>query len=222
MLFFALRKQDSASGSFKQQFPWNLHSVSVVHFALNDANWRISSISRGFGLLGFCLPRLLDSCTSATSRTFWIYRTVSTRFNFCWRSYCNVRLLAEDQVRLFHFFKLEQKFSRLAFLPLSRHAVRRHRIQAYYELANFSCHNAAEFCIFNLFSLLFTVTCLRLVALTQTVADQTCAFATFANFLLPFCVVLICLFDRCFFYLTAVADFIYSHYCLSLLLACFC
>jgi len=68
--FFALHKQDSASGSLKQQFSLNLYSVSVVHFALIAANWRISSISRGFGLLGFCLPRLLDSCTSATSRTF--------------------------------------------------------------------------------------------------------------------------------------------------------
>jgi len=57
-LFFALRKQDSASGSFKQQFPLNLHSVSVVHFALIDANWRRSSFSRGFGLLGFCWPRI--------------------------------------------------------------------------------------------------------------------------------------------------------------------
>jgi len=57
-LFFALHKQDSASGSFKQQFALNLHPVSVVHFALIDANWRISSISCGFGLLGFCLPRI--------------------------------------------------------------------------------------------------------------------------------------------------------------------
>ena len=52
-LFFALHKQDSASGSFKLRFVWNLHSVSVVHFALIGANWRISSILRGFGLLGF-------------------------------------------------------------------------------------------------------------------------------------------------------------------------
>jgi len=57
-LFFALHKQHCASGSFKQQFPLNLHSVCVVHFALIAANWRISSISRGFGLLGFCLPRI--------------------------------------------------------------------------------------------------------------------------------------------------------------------
>jgi len=57
-LFFALHKQDSASGSFKLQFALNLHSVPVVHFALIDANWRISSFSRGFGLLGFCLPRI--------------------------------------------------------------------------------------------------------------------------------------------------------------------
>ena len=57
-LLFALHKQDSSSGSFKQQFPLNLHSVSVVHFALIDANWRISSFSRGFGLPGFCLPRI--------------------------------------------------------------------------------------------------------------------------------------------------------------------
>jgi len=55
-LFFTLHKQDSASGSFKQQFALNLHSVSLVHFAVIDANWRISSFSRGFGLLGFCLP----------------------------------------------------------------------------------------------------------------------------------------------------------------------
>ena len=108
-LFFALHKQDAASGSFKQQFALNLH------FALIDANWRISSISRGIGLLGFCLPRLLDSCTSATSRTFWIYRTISTSFNLCWRSYCHVRLIAEDQVRLVHLFTIEQKLSRVAF-----------------------------------------------------------------------------------------------------------
>jgi len=57
-LFFALHKQDSASGSFKLQFALNLHSVSVVHFASIGANWRISSFSRGFGLLGFCLPRI--------------------------------------------------------------------------------------------------------------------------------------------------------------------
>jgi len=38
MLFFALHKQDSASGSFKQQLALNLHPVSVVHFALIDAN----------------------------------------------------------------------------------------------------------------------------------------------------------------------------------------
>jgi len=61
-LFFALHKQDSASGSFKQQFPSNLHSVSVVHFALIDANWRISSISRGFGLLDF-----INDITKASS-----------------------------------------------------------------------------------------------------------------------------------------------------------
>jgi len=35
-LFFVLHKQDSASGSFKQQFALNLHTVSVVHFALID------------------------------------------------------------------------------------------------------------------------------------------------------------------------------------------
>jgi len=69
------------------------------------------------------------------------------------------------------FFEIEEKVSRLAFLSLSNHAVRRHRIQALYELANFSCHNAAQFSIFNLLSLLFTVTCLRLPGLTQTVAD---------------------------------------------------
>jgi len=57
-LFFALHKQDSASGSFKQQFPLGLYSVSVVHFALTDANWRTSFFSRGFGLLGFYLPRI--------------------------------------------------------------------------------------------------------------------------------------------------------------------
>jgi len=44
-------------------------------------------------------------------------------------------------------------------------------IQAIYELANILCHNPAHFCIFNLFSLLFTVTCLRLAALTPSVAD---------------------------------------------------
>ena len=90
----------------------NLHTVSVVHFALIDANWRISSISRGFGLLGFCLPRLLDSRTSATSRTFWIYRTVSASLlNLCWHRYCNVRLLSEHQVRLFHFLNWTKTFS---------------------------------------------------------------------------------------------------------------
>jgi len=57
-LFFALHKQDSAMRCFKQQFALNLHSVSVVHFALFDTNWRISSFSCGFGLLGFCLPRI--------------------------------------------------------------------------------------------------------------------------------------------------------------------
>jgi len=36
-LFFALQKQASASGSFKQQFTLNLHSVSVVLFALIHA-----------------------------------------------------------------------------------------------------------------------------------------------------------------------------------------
>jgi len=36
--FFALHKQDSVSGSFKQQFALNLHTVSVVHFALIEAN----------------------------------------------------------------------------------------------------------------------------------------------------------------------------------------
>ena len=58
MLFFALHKQDSESGSFKLQFALKLHSVPVVHFVSIGANWRISSVSRGFGLLGFCLSRI--------------------------------------------------------------------------------------------------------------------------------------------------------------------
>jgi len=37
-IFFALHKQDSANGSFKQQFTLNLHSAPVVHVALIDAN----------------------------------------------------------------------------------------------------------------------------------------------------------------------------------------
>jgi len=36
--FLALHKQDSASRCFRQQFAFNLHSVSVVHFTLIDAN----------------------------------------------------------------------------------------------------------------------------------------------------------------------------------------
>ena len=48
----------------------------------------------------------LDSCASAISGTFWIYCIVSASLlNLCWRSYCNVRLLTEHQVRLFYFFK---------------------------------------------------------------------------------------------------------------------
>ena len=62
MLFFALHKQDSESGSFKLQFALKLHSVPVVHFVSIGANWRISSVSRGFGLLGFCLPRIWTMC----------------------------------------------------------------------------------------------------------------------------------------------------------------
>jgi len=96
---------DSASGSFKQQFPLNLHSVSVGHFASISANWRISSVSRGFGLLGFCLPRIwihvlrrsLELSGSIAS-FLQVSSTCADR-----RSYCNVRLLTEHQVRLFHF-----------------------------------------------------------------------------------------------------------------------
>jgi len=51
----------------------------------------------------------------AISGTFWIYRTVSTSLDFCWRSHCNVRLLAEDQVRRFHFFKSTKDILRWHF-----------------------------------------------------------------------------------------------------------
>ena len=104
-LFFALHKRDSARWHFKTTLCFALASFSLAHFASIGGHWRISFFLRGFGLLDLCLPHLLDSCTSAMSGIFWIYRVVSISFNICWHSYCNIWLLAEDQVRLLHFFK---------------------------------------------------------------------------------------------------------------------
>jgi len=87
----------------------------------------------------------------------------------------------------------------MAFLPLSSHAVRRHRIQAICELANFFYAITRLNFAFLTFShcVLLLPACARQFLLRQPLS-KIAHLQLFANFLLPFCVVLICLFNRCF------------------------
>jgi len=112
----------------------------------------------------------LDLCSSAISGTFWICRTVSASFtDSCSRSNCNVRLLAEDQVRRFHFYNRTKTAGIFAIIKPSRATT---SLSSYLRTCE---HFMPQRCSFlhlkNLFLLLLNVICLRVAALTPTVAD---------------------------------------------------
>ena len=80
----------------------NLHSVSVVHFASIDAYWRKSSISRGFGVLGFCLPCIW---IHVLRRSLELPGSIAPFLQVSSTCADNARLLTKHQVKLFHLFK---------------------------------------------------------------------------------------------------------------------
>ena len=102
----------------------------------------------------------------------------------------NARLLAEHQVRLFHFFKSTKTFSPGIFALLNPR--RAHSFQAIFELVTFSCHNAAQVCILQPFLAVFYC---NLPALGSSHSISRWLKLRICNFLLIFC----CLFLWCWF-----------------------
>jgi len=118
-LFFDLHKQDSASRKHQQTLCFAPASLLLVLFASTlTEEYHLSCVDSDCLA---CVCQAFDLCSSAISGTFWICRTVSASLiNSCTRSYCNVRLLAEDQVRRFHFYNPTKTAGIFAIIKPSR------------------------------------------------------------------------------------------------------
>jgi len=104
---------------------------------------------------------------------------------------------------------MEQKLSRLAFCRYQAAPCDDIAFKLFTNLQTFHATTRFNFAFltFSRCSLLYAA-CAWQLLLRQSLTKTT-HLPLFGNFLLPFCVVLICLFNRCFF--IVVADFIHSH-----------
>jgi len=216
-LFFALHKQDSASRCFKQQFALNLHSVSVVHFALIDANWRISSFSRGFGLVGFCWPRIW---IHVLRRSLELPGSIAPCLQVSSTCADNAGLLAEHQVRLFYIFE-SNNFLGWHFCSHKATPCNDIAFELFTNLQTF-CATTRLYSAIVTFSSCFSLqpACAWQFLFRQSLIEIA-HLQRFANFLLPFYVVSIYLFNRCFFLDCCCWLDLLPTICLSLLPACF-